>query len=49
METLIMKYGLITLPTVLTGLYLLRVLQKLYQEKSKQKRQPAPITIRRED
>lgn len=47
MGTFIMEHWLLILPTTLTGLYLLRLMQKLY----KQKKQPipAPIIIRKKD
>ena len=46
MGTFIMEYWLQIVPTAITGLYLLRLMQKIVQ----QKRQPksAPIVIRKD-
>lgn len=47
MGTFIIENWLIVLPTALTGIYLLRLMQKIY--KQRQKPQPVPVTIRNKD
>jgi hypothetical protein len=46
MGTFIMEHWLLVLPTALTGLYLLRLMQKVY--KQKREPSPAPIVIRKD-
>lgn len=46
MGTFIMEHWLLILPTALTGLYLLRLMQKVYQQKREPG--PAPIVIRKD-
>lgn len=47
MGTFILEHWLLVLPTALTGMYLLRLMQKLV--KQKRQPQPAPIVIRKKD
>jgi hypothetical protein len=46
METFIIEHWLQIVPTALTGLYLLRLMQKIYRQKRQPK--PAPIVIRKD-
>ncbi len=46
MVSFILRYWMIILPTAVSGLYFLRMMQLLYQKKRSQK-QPAPIIIRK--
>ncbi len=45
MGTFIIKHWLVMLPSTVTGLYLLRLMQRLYHEKMSRAAKPVPVTV----